>query len=61
VREGGGGAGVQLTRARAAVEAIAANWSAVPTGALYRLLTGDGQRVLEFLSADGCRVSRPRA
>ena len=51
VREGGGGAGVQLTRARAAVDAIATRFRAVPRGAAFRLVTGDRARILDWLRA----------
>ena len=58
LREGGGGAGVQLTRARAAVDEIAARWSAIAAGACYRLITGDRRGVIAFLGERFPVISR---
>lgn len=48
---GGGGAGVQLTHAQLAVEAVAARQGIITPGARYALATGDRAAVLAWLCA----------
>ncbi|MCY1078433.1 hypothetical protein [Archangium lansingense] len=55
---GGGGAGVQLTQAQAAVEALAARQGILSPGARYELATGDKAAILSYLCA-GRRGGRP--
>ncbi|WP_224362777.1 hypothetical protein [Hyalangium versicolor] len=46
---GGGGAGVQLTQAQLAVEAVAARLGVISPGTPYELATGDKDAMLTFL------------
>lgn len=55
---GGGGAGVQLTNARLAVDAVAARKGLIASGAPYELATGDKDVMLAFLRSGG-RQGRP--
>jgi hypothetical protein len=55
---GGGGAGVQLTQAQAAVDDLATRHGIIPAGARYELATGDKAAMLAYLSA-GRRGGRP--
>jgi len=55
---GGGGAGVQLTQAQAAVEALAERHGLIPASPRYALATGDKAAILAYLSA-GRRRGRP--
>lgn len=48
---GGGGAGVQLTQAQLAVEALATRQGLIPPGARYELATGDKAAILAYLCA----------
>jgi hypothetical protein len=48
---GGGGAGVQLTQAQGAVEALAARQGIITSGARYELATGDKAAILAWLCA----------
>jgi hypothetical protein len=48
---GGGGAGVQLTHAQLAVEALAARQDLLAPGARYELATGDKAAILAYLCA----------
>jgi len=48
---GGGGAGVQLTNAQLAVEAVAARQGVLSPGTPYELATGDKNAILTFLRA----------
>ncbi|PTL81043.1 hypothetical protein [Vitiosangium sp. GDMCC 1.1324] len=57
---GGGGAGVQLTQAQRAVEAIAERHGIIPPGARYELATGDKAAMLAYLCA-GPRRGRGRS
>ena len=48
---GGGGAGVQLTQAQLAVEALASRQGVITPGSRYELATGDKAVILDWLRA----------
>jgi hypothetical protein len=48
---GGGGAGIQLTQAQLAVEALAARQGIIAPGTRYELATGDKAAILDWLCA----------
>ncbi|WP_163999182.1 hypothetical protein [Pyxidicoccus caerfyrddinensis] len=55
---GGGGAGIQLTQAQQAVDALAARQGVIAPGTPYELATGDKAAILAFLRA-GRHQRRP--